>query len=189
MFWQRIVRYGAAVLLGTAVVGSIAVVELGLWSVEREPDAVPARGPAFNGVNPVINGPNPQTNPRIANAMQALQGDWILEDWEFQGQRFPVDPASQNIVFAGDRCILTNVFGPRPGPVIADIVYDSDDPSRFFDLIAVIDDVSVRCPCFYEVSEGTLQIAVAFSGRPRPTELTTKNGKANSYYILKRAEP
>ena len=189
IFWQRTVRCGLAILLGTAIVGSIVVVELGLWSVDREPDAAPARGPVFNEMNPAMNGPNPQTKPQIANAMQALQGDWILEDWEFEGQRFPVDPASQNIVFAGDRCILTNVFGQHPGPVMADIVFDNDDPSRFFDLIAVIENVSVRCPCLYEVSEGTLRIAIAFSGRPRPTELTTKNGKANGYYMLMRAEP
>jgi RNA polymerase sigma factor (sigma-70 family) len=196
--WRRLLQYGAVIVAGTAIVGSFLVVSLGLWSTDREPDAAWAPGgpdagtmmamdPQMRQMAVMAGNPGPNEQRRNA-AIAALQGSWNLDNWQVQGEVLPVSPDEQRIEFAGDRCILLNITGNKPGPVIAQAIVDSEDPEHIIDFIIDPDDQPRRVPCLYELVDGTLRLSIAPNG-PRPGGLSSGPGDRHFYYVFKRPKP
>jgi RNA polymerase sigma factor (sigma-70 family) len=189
--WQRLIQCGAAVVLGTAIVGSVLTFQLGLWSTEREPDAVSTRaignaqwlsGQAAPGMTPADRGANVGAT---FTAMEALQGRWVLDEWHLGGQEMAVTPEEQYVEFAGGRCLLVNITGNDPGPVIADAILDPRNPTEVFDLVLHPDDQPHRVHCIYTVTGDTLRLSIGY-GR-RPGSLDSQRGDPHHSYTFKRA--
>ncbi len=186
---QRLLQYGALIVAGTAIVGSILVVSLGLWSTEREPDAAWAPGGADAGAVMAMLAGNAGPNEQRRNAaIEALQGSWSLDEWQFQGEALPVVTEEQRIEFAGDRCILLNITSNQPGPLIAQAIVDADDPEHIIDFVIDPDDQPRRVLCIYELVDDTLRLSIAPNG-PRPGGLSSAPGDRHFYYVFKRPKP
>jgi RNA polymerase sigma factor (sigma-70 family) len=175
---QRLIQFGAAILVSTAIVGSFLCSMFGLWSTDREPDAVGAPGP--------IAFANPGANAGVHDALEALQGSWLLDEWQLAGEKLPVAPDDQRLDFAGDRCILLNITGNKPGPVIAQAIIDAEDPRHIIDFVIDPDDQPRRVHCLYELVDDTLRLSIAPLG-PRPGGLNSVPGDRHFYYVFKRA--
>jgi RNA polymerase sigma factor (sigma-70 family) len=195
---QRLLQGGAAVLVGTAVVITFFGFYLRLFSAVAEPNtvvesdnselsrAIDAQLGRMNvGMIPA-NGRPDVVAQRPNAAIEALQGIWNLESWEVAGQALLVVPEDQRLEFSGDRCILWNVTGNKPGPVIGQAIFDIEDPAHTIDFVLDPDDQPHRVLCIYELVDDTLHLSIAPIG-PRPGKLSSARGDRYFSYVFKRS--
>jgi RNA polymerase sigma factor (sigma-70 family) len=196
---QRLVQCGAAILAGTAIVGSLVVFSLGLWSAEREPDVVSVRGTGNSDTMTMMNpqmgqiemrmmpaNPGPNVVMQKLNAtIEALQGNWPLDEWQVGGESMTVSPEEQRLEFAGDRCLLVNITR-KPGPVIAQAIFDAQDPGHIIDFIVDPDDEPYRVLCIYELVGDTLRLSMGYPDALRPATLNSARGDRHHFFVFKR---
>jgi uncharacterized protein (TIGR03067 family) len=123
---------------------------------------------------------------QIRSAFEALQGHWSLEEWHIAGEVMPVAPDDQYVEFTGGRCILVNIM-EKPGPVIAELILDAQNPGHVLDFVVDPDDQPQRRLCLYELTGDTLRLSIGFPNSPRPESLDSQRGARHHSYQFKRA--